>query len=160
MKYKITINLFFLCWMQSTSIKNIISSWYRGFVLIFCIEVDIMKTESWRRKHSEPSQARLQGMSQGWGGGPRWRHSAGCAMLNGLVIPLIKVVFPPQSTYWYISWDTCSEWPKYVVVTVTLQRVEMTQCEDKNTHSTYRKQIRKKKNRHAKWIGWKRSRSF
>lgn len=33
----------------------------------------------------------------------------------------MDVVFPPQSTYWYISWDTCSACPKYVVVTVTLR---------------------------------------
>lgn len=32
-----------------------------------------------------------------------WGYSAGCGMLNGLVIALIEVVFPPQSTYWYIS---------------------------------------------------------
>lgn len=46
-------------------------------------------------------------------------HS-GCGMLNGLVIPPLEVVFPPQSTYWYISCDTCSAWLKYVVVAVTL----------------------------------------
>ncbi|XP_027141893.1 thrombospondin, type I, domain containing 7Ab isoform X6 [Larimichthys crocea] len=35
--------------------------------------------------------------------------------------PCREVVLPPQSTYWYISWETCSAWPKYDVVTVTLK---------------------------------------
>lgn len=35
--------------------------------------------------------------------------------------PCSDVVLPPQSTYWYISWETCSVWPKYEVVTVTLE---------------------------------------
>lgn len=31
-------------------------------------------------------------------------YSAGGGTLNALM----EVVFPPQSTYWYISWETCS----------------------------------------------------
>lgn len=45
-------------------------------------------------------------------------YSAG----GGALSALMELVFPPQSTYWYISWETCSAWPKYVVVTVTLWR--------------------------------------
>lgn len=44
------------------------------------------------------------------------------AVWGATLSALMEVVFPPQSTYWYISWDTCSAWPKYVVVTVTLRR--------------------------------------
>lgn len=51
-----------------------------------------------------------------WSGGP---HCGGCTRLAGMPMAQREVVLPPQSTYWYISWDTCSAWPKYVAVTIT-----------------------------------------
>lgn len=35
--------------------------------------------------------------------------------------PWEDVLFAPQSTYRYFSWDTCSAWPKYTAVTVILE---------------------------------------
>lgn len=49
-------------------------------------------------------------------------YSGGSRTLDGLACPWIEVVFPPQSTYWYISWETCSMCPKYLTVMVTLKK--------------------------------------
>lgn len=53
-----------------------------------------------------------------------WRPSvlSSSPYWNTCTCPCKVVVFPPQSTYWYISWETCSAWPKYDVVTVTLEK--------------------------------------
>lgn len=45
-----------------------------------------------------------------------------------LMCPRETVVFAPQSTYRYFSWDTCSAWPKYTAVTVILEGHIMVKC--------------------------------
>lgn len=54
-------------------------------------------------KHNAPCKASFHGPRSGLVRGNMVGYSAECGMLNALVIPLIEVVFPPQSTYWYIS---------------------------------------------------------
>lgn len=63
------------------------------------------------------------------------------AVSGATLSALMEVVFPPQSTYWYISWDTCSAWPKYVVVTVTLRRRRRAQTLKTAQHLSWKSRV-------------------